>query len=78
MQEGKIIKQVIIEYEDGSMDILEKGLVAQPFVNPKTGKNQLVINTLSMSPQDIGEVVRAISPVAASLGVLNKKENSND
>ena len=74
MQEGKIIKQVIIEYEDGTSDILEKGLVAQPFVNRETGKHQLTINTLNMTPQDIGEVARAISPVAASLGTLDKKE----
>lgn len=70
-------KRIVVEYEDGTVKELEKGLVFR-FENEDSDTVNITAEMVSMSGKDLYTVVGAALELGMRLGMFDDKEGADD
>lgn len=74
----KTAKKIVVEYEDGSVKELEKGLVFHLGEVQENGNIEITAEMVSMSGKDLYTVVSAALELGMKLGMFRDLEGVDD
>ena len=74
----KNIKRITVEYDDGTIGELEKGLVVRINEHPSDGVRQITVDMQNLVPTELGSVVEAIVYVGSKIGAFEDLEVGSD
>lgn len=76
MSEERTVRNITLTYEDGSTEVVEKGLVLS-FTEHEDGNVKARFNMLSITGKDLYMVVMAMMQLGDKMGFFNKEEDNN-
>lgn len=76
MSEERTVKNITLTYEDGSTEVVEKGLVLS-FTEHEDGNVTAGFNMLSITGKDLYMVVMAMMQLGDKMGFFDKEEDNN-
>ncbi len=76
MSEERTVRNITLTYEDGSTEVVEKGLVLS-FTEHEGGNVKARFNMLSITGKDLYMVVMAMMQLGDKMGFFNKEEDNN-
>ncbi len=77
MSEDREVKNIILSYDDGSTEVIEKGFVAR-FIEHEDGEATASFDLVSMGCKDLYVIVSAMLQLGDKLGFFNKKEDDGN